>query len=67
MFCCSLLYVNSSFAIIVMGERELVPLLKLPSWCLMMVMWIFFAVPWVCLWVVIVVFPDHTRVLFLKA
>ena len=28
MFCCKLLYVHSSFAIIVMGKRELVALLK---------------------------------------
>ena len=28
MFCCVLLYVHSSFAIILMGKRELVALLK---------------------------------------
>ena len=31
MFCCMLLYVNSSFAIIMMGKRELVALLSLSS------------------------------------
>ena len=31
MFCCTLLYVNSSFAIILMGKRELVALLSLSS------------------------------------
>ena len=36
MFCCTLLYVNSSIAIILMGKRELVVLLNLSSWCLMM-------------------------------
>ena len=65
MFCCTLLYVHSSFAIILMGKRELVALLSLSSWCLVMVEWLFFAVPWVCLQFVIVVFPDHTHLLFL--
>ena len=65
MFCCTLLYVNSSIAIILMGKRELVVLLNLSSWCLMMVEWLFLAVPWGCLRFVIVVFPDHTHLLFL--
>ena len=56
MFCCTLLYVHSSFAIILMGKRELVTLLSLSSWCLEIVVWLFFAVPWVCLHFVIVVF-----------
>ena len=64
MFCCTLLYVHSSFAIILMGKREQVALLSLSSWCLVMVVWLFLAVPWVCLWFVIVVFPDHTHLLF---
>ena len=64
MFCCRLLYVHSSFAIILMGKRELVALLSLSSWCLMIAIWLFLAVPWVCLQFVIVVFPDHTRLLF---
>ena len=59
MFCCTLLYVHSSFAIILMGKRELVALLSLSSWCLVMVVWLFLAVPLVCLRCVIVVFPDH--------
>ena len=33
MFCCTFLYVHSSFAIN-MGKRELVALLSLSSWCL---------------------------------
>ena len=65
MFCCMLLYVHSSIAIILMGKRELVALLNLSSWCLVMVEWLFFAVPWGFLWFVIVVFPDHTHLLFL--
>ena len=64
MFCCTLLYVHSSFAIILMGKRELVALLSLSSWCLLMVEWLFLAMPWVCLRFVIVVFPDHTHLLF---
>ena len=63
MFCCMLLYVHSTFAIILMGKRELVALLSLSSSCLMMVVWHFLAVPWVCLQFVIVVFPDHTHLL----
>ena len=64
MFCCTLLYVHSSFAIILMGKRELVALLCLSSWCLAIVVWLFLAVPWVCQQFVIVVFPDHTHLLF---
>ena len=32
-------------AIILMGNRELVALLNLSSWCLVMVVWLFLAVP----------------------
>ena len=67
MFCCALIYVHSSFAVILMGNRELVALLGLSSWCLVNVVWLFLAVPWVCLQFVIVVFPDHTHSLFLRA
>ena len=66
MFCCTLLYVHSSIAIILMGKRELVALLNLPSWCLVMVEWLFLAVPWGCLQFVIVVFPDHTHLLIFR-
>ena len=37
MFCCTLLYVHSSIAIILMGKRELVALLDLSSRCPLMV------------------------------
>ena len=50
------LYVHSSFAIILMGKRELVALLSLSSWCLVMVVWLFLVVPCVCLLFAIVVF-----------
>ena len=65
MFCCTSLYVPSSFAIILMEKRELVALLSLSSWCLPIVVWLFFVVPLVCLQFVIVVFLDHTHLLFL--
>ena len=65
MFCCMLLYVRSSFAIILMGKRELVALLNLSSSCLVMVERLFLVVPRDCLQFVIVVFPDHTHLLFL--
>ena len=64
MFCCMLLYVHSSLAIILIGKRELIALLRLPSWCLVMVVWLSLMAPWVCLRFVIVVFPDHTHLLF---
>ena len=57
MSCFALLYVHhgASFA----------ALLSLSSLCLVIVVWLFLAVPWVCLQFVIVVFPDHTYLLFL--
>ena len=66
MFCCTLLYVHYSIAIILMGKRELVTLLNLSSWCLVMVERLFLAAPRGCLRFVIVVFPDRTLLLFLK-
>ena len=65
MFCCTLLYVHSSLAIILMGKRELGALLNLSSWCLVMDERLFLALLWGCLRFVIVVFPDHTHFLFL--
>ena len=64
MFCCTLLYVHSSIAIILMGKREPIALLNLSSWCLVMVERLFLAVSRGCLQFVIVVFPDHTHLLF---
>ena len=54
--CCALLCVHSSFAIISM--------LCLSFWCLVIVVWLFLTMPWVCLQFVIVVFPDRTHLLF---
>ena len=65
MFCCTSLCVRSSVAIILMGKRELVALLNLSSWCLVIVKRLFLAMPQGCLRFVIVVFPDHTNLLFL--
>ena len=65
MFCFTSLYVHSSIAFILMGKRGLVTLLDLSSWCRVMVAWLFLAVPWGCLQFVIVIFPDHTHLLYL--
>ena len=51
--------------IILMEKRELIALLNLSSWCLVMVERLFLAVPRGSLQFVIVVFPDHTHLLFL--
>ena len=69
LFCYSVLC-PPSFAIVLMGkrerERELVALFFLSSWCLVTVsvLWLFLAVPKFGLQCVIVVFPDHTHLLF---
>ena len=55
---------TARFAIILVEKRELVALLNLSSWCLVIVVWFFLAVPWICLQFVISVFHDHTHLLF---
>ena len=50
-----------------MGKRELIALLNLSSWCLVMVERLFLTVPRGCLQFVIVVFPDHTQLLFFSS
>ena len=47
-----------------MGKGELIALLNLSCWCLVTVEWLILAVPRGCLQFVIVVFPDHTHLLF---
>ena len=64
MFCCALLCVLSTFAIILMGKRELIALLCLSSWYLVVIVVWLLAMPRVCLQFVIVTFPDHTHLLF---
>ena len=66
MFCCTLLYVHSSIAIILMGKRELIALLNLSSWCLVMVELLFLAVLRGYLRFVIVVFRVYSHLLFLS-
>ena len=66
MYCCTLLYVHSSIAIILMGKRELIALLDLSTWCLVMVEPLFLAVPRGSLQFGIVVFPEHTHLLLWK-
>ena len=46
------------------GGGELIALLNLSSWCLVVVERLFLAVPRGCLQFVIMVFPDHTNLLF---
>ena len=64
MFRCALLCLQSSFANILMGRREPIYLLFLSTICLLIVVWLFLAVPLVGLQFVIVVFPDQTHSLF---
>ena len=58
-----IIFVLSSFAIILTRKRELVALVLLPFGCLLTVnvLKLFLTVPWVGLQFVIVVFPDHTH------
>ena len=60
---------NLVLQIILMGKRErergLVALLSLSSWCLVIAVWLFLALSWVCLQFLIVVIPDHSHLLFL--
>ena len=64
MLCCALICAHSNFAIILRGTKELVALLFLSSWCLAIVIWLCLTVTRVCLLFVIVIFPDHTHLLF---
>ena len=66
LICYALLFVHSSFAIILERKRKRVAWLLLSYRCLatVNVLWLFFAVPWVGLQCAIVVFPYHTHLLF---
>ena len=63
--CYALQCVHSSFAIILKRKRKLVALLLLSyrSIVTINVLWLFFAVLWVGLQYVILVFPDHPHLL----
>ena len=65
LFWYALLYVLSSFEIILRSKRELVALLLLSYRCIVTinVLWLFFTVTWASLQCVIVVFPDNTHFL----
>ena len=63
MVCCALLYVHSSFAIILMGKSEMVSLLSLSSWCLVIVVRLFF----VCsLWYFLIILTYFFGVSFMR-
>ena len=47
-------------------EKELAALLSLSSWCLMIVVWLFLSVPWVCLQFVIVILTYYFWVPFMR-
>ena len=59
-----LLCVHSSFAIILKRKRKLVDLLYYRCLVTVNVLWLFLTAPWVCLQFAIVVFSDHTHLLF---
>ena len=75
MFCVCLLFCNAflcfyfSFAIILKRTRKLVALLLLSygNVVTINVLWLFLTLPWVGLSYVIVVFPDHTPYLQIRA
>ena len=66
LFWYALIYVLSSFAIILTRKRELVAFLLLSFGCLVTVnvLWLFLTVPWVDMQFVIVVFFDQTHLRF---
>ena len=66
LFCYALLCVHSSFAITLKRKRKLVALLLLVYKCIVTIniLWFFPTVPWVGLQYVIMVFSDHTHLLF---
>ena len=68
LFCYALLCVHFSFAIILKTKRKLIALLLLSYRCIVPIniLWIFLTMPWVGLQYVIVVFPDHTDLLFIE-
>ena len=65
---CITLCVHSSFAINLKRKRNLVALLLLSYRCVVTitVLWLFLTLPWVGLQCMIVVFPDHTHLLFVN-
>ena len=66
MFCCALLCVHSSFAINLMGIRELISLDCLSFCCLAVDVLLFLKVPRGCLQFVVVIIPNHIHLLFIN-
>ena len=66
LFYYALLCVHSSFATVFKRKRKLTALLLLSYRCIFTIrcLWLLLMVPWVGLQCVIVVFPDHTHLLF---
>ena len=66
LFCYASLCVHSSFAIILKRKIKLVALLLLSYRCIItiIVLWLFLTVSWAGLQYVIVLFLDHTHLLF---
>ena len=66
LFCYALLCIHYSFAIILKRKRKLVGLLIRPYICIVTihVLWPFLTVPLVGLQCMILMFPDHTHLLF---
>ena len=66
LFYYALLCVHSSFAIVLKRKRKLVHLLLSSYRCIVTinVLWLFLTVTWVGLQCVVVVFSDHTHLLF---
>ena len=60
-FCCVLLCVHSGLQSSCLGGNIFGSLVLM---CLVVAVLLFLAVPWVCLQFVIVVFPDHTHLLY---
>ena len=67
MFCYALLCIRSCYAVILKRKSKLVALLLMSYICFdtINVLWLFLTVPWVGLQHLIVVYPDHTHLLFL--
>ena len=57
-FCCALLCAHLD------GEERTGCFAILSFWCLVIVVWLFLTVPWVCLQFVFGLLPDNTHLLF---
>ena len=67
LFCYAILCVHSSFAIILKRKRKLVASLLLSNRFIVAIniLWLFLTLSWIGLQWVILVFPDHTHLLFI--